>query len=82
MVWLVLKIEKMKEDFTMGIRVKFFLCIFLLCSMESAMAVKREHSKEERKIMNQSVNDIVNIFEKEMKDQFGLMCTSLGGDGL
>ena len=47
--------------------------------MESAMAVKREHSKEERKIMNQSVNDIVTIFEKEMKDQFGLMCTSLGG---
>ncbi len=63
----------------MGIRVKFLLCIFLICSMGSAIAVERERSKEERKIMNQSINDIVNSFEKEMKDQFGLMCTSLGG---
>ena len=63
----------------MAIRVKFLLCIFLICSMESAMTVERERSKEERKIMNRSINDIVNSFEKEMKDQFGLMCTSLGG---
>ena len=47
--------------------------------MESSMAVEKERSKEERKIMNRSVNDIVNSFEKEMKDQFGLMCTGLGG---
>ncbi len=63
----------------MAIRVKFLLCIFLICSMESAMTVERERSKEERKIMNRSINDIVNSFEKEMKDQFGLMCTGLGG---
>ncbi len=63
----------------MCLPVKFLFCIFLVFSMELAMAVKREHSKEERKIMNYSIAEIVNTFEKEMKEQFGLVCIGQGG---
>ena len=63
----------------MFLPVKFLFFIFLVFSMKPAMAVKREHSKEERKIMNHSVNDIVVMFKNEMKENFGLICVGRGG---
>ena len=43
------------------------------------MTVEKDYSKEERAILNRSVSEVVNMFEKEMKEQFGLRCTGQGG---
>ena len=61
------------------IRVKCLLFICLLFSMELIMTVEKDYSKEERAILNRSVSEVVNMFEKEMKEQFGLRCTGQGG---
>ena len=63
----------------MGIRVKLFLFICLLFSTGILMAEEKDYSKEERAILNRSVSEVVNMFEKEMKEQFGLRCTGQGG---
>ena len=74
-----LKTFEKKEDFIMGIRVKLFLFICLLFSTGILMAEEKDYSKEERAILNRSVSEVVNMFEKEMKEQFGLRCTGQGG---
>ena len=43
------------------------------------MAEKKDYSKEERAIINRSVSEVVDILEKEMKEQYGLGCTAQGG---
>ena len=63
----------------MEVRVKVLLLICLIFSMESIMAEKRDYSPEERKIMNRCVAQVVDTLEKEMKEQYGLICTGEGG---
>ena len=63
----------------MAIHVKILLFICLLVAMEPIMTVEKEYSKEERAILNRSVNEVVDTFEKEMKEQFNLLCTGQGG---
>ena len=63
----------------MSTRAKFLLFICLLFSMESIMSEEKEYSKEERKILNRSVGEVVDTLEKEMKERFGLICIGSGG---
>ena len=59
--------------------VRFVLFIYLLCSMEPVMAEEKDYTKEERSIINRSVNEVIDIFKKEMNKKFGLMCIGRGG---
>ena len=43
------------------------------------MAEEKNYSKKERAVINRSVNEVVDVLEKEMKEQFGLRCTGQGG---
>ena len=43
------------------------------------MAEKKDYSKEERAIINRSVGEVVDALEKEMKEQYGLLCIGQGG---
>ena len=59
---------------------KGFLCIcFLMLFITPLMSEEKEYSKEERKILNRSVGEVVDTLEKEMKEQFGLRCIGMGG---
>lgn len=63
----------------MAICTKVLLFVCLIFSMKHAMAEKRDYSPEERKIMNRCVAQVVDTLEKEMKEQYGLICTGEGG---
>jgi hypothetical protein len=63
----------------MAIRVSFYGLVCLLLFMEPAMTREKDYSKEERQVLNRSVNEVVDMLEKEMKEQFGLRCTGQGG---
>ena len=43
------------------------------------MAERRDYTQEEYALMSRCVHEIVDTFEKEMKEQFGLLCTGQGG---
>ncbi len=43
------------------------------------MAREKDYSKKEREVLNRSVNEVVDLLEKEMKEQFGLRCIGQGG---
>lgn len=63
----------------MGISVKFILFICLLFSKGALMAERRDYTEEEYGLMSKCVHEIVDAFEIEMKEQFGLVCTGQGG---
>ena len=64
----------------MKLWVKGFLCIcFLMLFITPLMSEEKEYSKEERKILNRSVGEVVDTLEKEMKEKFGLRCIGMGG---
>ena len=63
----------------MAIYVKFLLFICFLSSTGVVMAIEKDYSKEERAILNRSVGEVVDVFEKEMKEQYGLLCIGQGG---
>ncbi len=43
------------------------------------MAERKDYTEEEYALMSLSVHEIVDAFEKEMEEQFGLLCTGQGG---
>ncbi len=43
------------------------------------MAERKDYTEEEYNLMSRSVHEIVDAFEKEMEEQFGLLCTGQGG---
>ena len=59
--------------------INFLAVICLLFSTGILMAEEKDYSKEERAILNRSVSEVVNMFKKEMKEQFRLRCTGQGG---
>ena len=63
----------------MAIRVKILLFICLLVAIGPLMAIRKDYTKEEDALMVRSVNEIVDAFEKEMKEQYDLRCTGQGG---
>ena len=63
----------------MTIPVKLLLFICFLSSTGGVMAIEKDYSKEERTILNRSVGEVVDAFEKEMKEQYGLVCIGQGG---
>lgn len=63
----------------MAIRVSFWSLACLLIFGEPGMAEEKNYSKKERAVINRSVNEVVDVLEKEMKEQFGLRCTGQGG---
>ena len=66
-------------DSIVAIHVKSTLFICFLFSMGTLMAEKKDYSKEERAIINRSVGEVVDLLEKEMKEQYGLLCIGQGG---
>ena len=63
----------------MAIRAKFLFLVCLLFATEPVMAEEKDYSKEERAILNRSVNEVINTLKQEMKEQFGLRCNGCGG---
>jgi hypothetical protein len=59
-------------------RIKIILSICLLFSQLS-IAEQKDYSKEERKVINRSVAEVIYALKKEMKEQFGLICIGTGG---
>jgi hypothetical protein len=57
----------------------FLLLVSVLFFMEPMMARETDYSKKERELLNRSVNEVVDMLEKEMKEQFGFRCTCQGG---
>jgi hypothetical protein len=58
---------------------KFLLVVSFLFFMEPMMAREKDYSKKEREVLNRSLNEVVDMLEKEMKEQFGLRCIGQGG---
>ena len=63
----------------MAISVRFLLFISLLFSRGALMSEEKNFTEEEYALMSRYVHEIVDTFEKEMKERFGLSCTSQGG---
>ena len=60
-------------------RVNFLFLIYLLFLMEPAISEEKDYSKEEDALMIRSVNEIVSLLKREMKEQFELKCIGSGG---
>ena len=63
----------------MAAGVKFLLFLCLLFFRETLMAERKDYTEEEYSLMSHSVHEIVDSLEKEMKEQFGLVCIGSGG---
>ena len=58
------------------VRITLIVTVFF---METIMAERKNYTEEEDRLKERYVNEIVNEFEVEMQEKFGLMCKGMGG---
>ncbi|MBS0628184.1 MAG: hypothetical protein JSS09_08245 [Verrucomicrobia bacterium] len=62
---------------TATVKLLLFICLFFITG--ALVAERKDYTREEYAFMSRSVHEIVDVFEKEMKEKFGLVCIGQGG---